>query len=321
MSRDIALLLLLLTLAQVLGIGDALRSTPPAALQQAIENTGAALCDQRRKVIALGAGFGLGAVAHAPAAAARVGTAAPPRTAVRTAAPFRLPSTVGIGTCCPCDVPADGEDVGDAVCDATYAQVRAALSAGYRFVDTASHYNNERSVGLAITDAIRDGVVSRADVLVCTKVWFEDLGFDQTIKSVTASNDRLSLGAGAGADIVLLHFPGLPGPVSSNRKRRQESWRALEQLRTDGQVRAIGVSNYVRRHMKELLSTCSIPPDVVQMEIHPFNQQPELIELCRSKGIQICGFSPLAHGDLPVLTDPTLGKIAAAYDATVPQVF
>ena len=97
--------------------------------------------------------------------------------------------------------------------------MRAALSAGYRFVDTASHYNNERSVGLAITDAIRDGVVSRADVLVCTKVWFEDLGFDQTIKSVTASNDRLSLGAGAGADIVLLHFPGLPGPVSSNRKR------------------------------------------------------------------------------------------------------
>lgn len=176
----------------------------------------------------------------------------------------------------------------------------------------------------ALSDAVAAGSVARDDVLVCTKVWFDDLGFDKTLTSVSASNARLAADAdGAGADVVLIHFPGSIDAVQSpakNKRLRQESWKALEQLRSQGRVKAIGVSNYVRRHMKELLAGCAIKPDVVQMEIHPFNQQPELVELCRSNGIQVLGFSPLAHGDLPVLTNGVLADIAAAHDKSVAQV-
>jgi len=105
-----------------------------------------------------------------------------------------------------------------------------------------------------------------------------------------------------------------------NKKLRQESWKALEKLKLEGTVKAIGVSNYVRRHMKELLSSCSVPPDIVQMEIHPLNQQTELVQLCREKGIQVVGFSPLAHGDLPILKNKVLLDIAAEHSKSAAQV-
>jgi diketogulonate reductase-like aldo/keto reductase len=280
---------------------------------------------RRRAVLTvLGTGVGAGLTRSAAAAGA------PPRARGPQDAPasFRIPMEVGLGTCCPCDVQdavvSEEEAVmgADAVCDATYQQVSEGLNAGYRFIDTATHYGNERSVGRALGDAVAAGIVSRADVLVCTKVWFDDLGYTSTLKSVAASNERLSADVG-GADVVLIHFPGPNDSVQSpakNKRLRQESWKALEQLRSEGRVKAIGVSNYVRRHMKELLAGCAVKPDVVELEIHPFNQQPELVALCRSNGIQVIGFSPLAHGDLPVLTNSLLVGIAADHGKSVPQV-
>jgi len=273
---------------------------------------------RRRAVLILSTGVGAG-LARSAAAAGAPPRARGPQVATGS---FRLPLAVGLGTCCPCDVQDAGMGEEEAVCDATYQQVSEGLDAGYRFIDTATHYRNERSVGRALGDAVAAGIVSRADVILCTKVWFDDMGYASTLKSVAASNERLSADVG-GADVVLIHFPGPNDSVQSpakNKRLRQESWKALEQLRSEGRVKAIGVSNYVRRHIKELLAGCAVKPDVVELEIHPFNQQPELVALCRSNGIQVMGFSPLAHGDLPVLTNSVLAGIAADHGRSVPQV-
>mmetsp|Transcript_32200 Transcript_32200/g.75870 ORF Transcript_32200/g.75870 Transcript_32200/m.75870 type:complete len:428 (+) Transcript_32200:142-1425(+) len=247
------------------------------------------------------------------------------------AAPFvpgqKIPLAPVLGTCCPCPVGGsvefsdEGSGAGsEGTCDETFTQVTQGIGAGYRWVDTATHYNNEKSVGLAIRQAEAGGDVKEGEVQAITKVWFEDLGYQATRSSCRASLARLgssSLGA------VLVHFPGTIDSVQSpgkNKKLRAETWRALEDLKKEGKIRYIGVSNYVRRHLKELLSTCEIRPDIAEMELHPYFQQRELVALCKENGIQVVGFSPFAHGELGVLEDTRIAKLALKHTRTPPQV-
>jgi diketogulonate reductase-like aldo/keto reductase len=194
-------------------------------------------------------------------------------------------------------------------------QVADGLRIGYRMIDTASHYENEADVA----NALQRAKVSRSDVFLITKIWFDDMG-DRAAAAIQESLARLSTDY---VDLLLMHFPGANDAVQSpgaNRKRREETWRAMEEAKARGQAKDIGVANFTRRHLKELFEYCRTPPAVLQTEIHPYFQQSKLVEFCRQSNLQIQSFSPLAHGELNLLEDKLLKSIAAKHGKTPAQV-
>ena len=185
----------------------------------------------------------------------------------------------------------------------TQNAVRTALGFGYRHFDTARIYGNESDVG----EAIRDSGISREEVFVTTKLWNSDQGYDSTIRACDASLKRLGLDF---LDLYLIHFP-----VTG---MRQESWRAMKKLHETGKCRAVGVSNFTIRHLKELLDTSDLMPAVNQVEFNPFLYQRELLDYCTSKKIQIEAYSPLTRGEK--LNHPRVAKIAAEHSKSPAQV-
>ncbi len=175
-----------------------------------------------------------------------------------------------------------------------YKSVRWALESGYRLIDTATIYDNERKVG----QALRDSGISRDEIFITTKVWNNDQGHDNTLTAFKKSLKRLDL---SHVDLYLIHWPvtGL----------RNETWKALENIYEDGKARAIGVSNFTIRHLKELLGTTSNIPVVNQVEFSPFLFQKDLLEFCNSSKIIIEAYCPLTRArklDHPLLK--TIGK-------------
>ncbi len=185
----------------------------------------------------------------------------------------------------------------------TYEAVRAALETGYRLIDTASLYGNEEDVGRAV----KDSAVPREEVFITTKLWNGDHGYDSALRAFDASLKRLGLGY---VDLYLIHFP-VPN-------LRNESWRALGKILDSGSARAIGVSNYTERHLKELLRHASIVPAVNQVEFSPFLYQRDLLEFCRKHRIQLEAYAPLTAGRR--LHDPRISAIAKRHARTNAQV-
>jgi diketogulonate reductase-like aldo/keto reductase len=185
----------------------------------------------------------------------------------------------------------------------TYEAVKAALEIGYRLVDTASFYGNEEDVGRAV----RDSAVPREEVFITTKLWNDDHGYDSVLRAFDASLKRLGLGS---IDLYLIHFP-VPN-------LRDESWRALEKILAGGRARAIGVSNYTERHLKDLLSQSSVVPAVNQVEFSPFLYQRDLLEFCRKQRIQLEAYAPLTAGRR--LDNPRITAIAKKHGRTNAQV-
>ena len=142
----------------------------------------------------------------------------------------------------------------------TVTAVESALAAGYRLIDTAAAYANEREVG----EGIRRSGVPRDEVFIETKVWISDYGYDATLHAFEKSTRKLGVDR---LDLLLLHQP-LPSAFD----RTLEAYRALEQLLGDGRVRAIGVSNFMPGHLERLLGERSIVPAVNQIEVHPYFQ-------------------------------------------------
>jgi diketogulonate reductase-like aldo/keto reductase len=182
--------------------------------------------------------------------------------------------------------------------------VRAAIEEGYRHVDTARVYGNERDVAAGIADA----GVPRAELFVTTKLWNADHGHDAALRAFDASERRL----GAAPDLYLVHWP-VPG-------LRRETWRALVRLLEEGRVRAIGVSNYTVRHLEELARESPVLPAVNQVELHPFLGQRELRAHCRAKGIQVEGYAPLVKAERGRIDHPVVVRIAKAHRKTPAQV-
>lgn len=169
--------------------------------------------------------------------------------------------------------------------------VKYALNTGYQHIDTASVYKNEKGVGQGIAQSD----VSREDVFVTSKVWNSDQGYDSTLKAFEASLDRLGLEY---LDLYLIHWP-----VS---KKYRDTWRALEKLYKEERIRAIGVSNFMKHHLEDLLKDAETVPMVNQMEFHPYLVQQELIDFCKSKNIQYESWSPFMQGklfDLDIMDD------------------
>jgi diketogulonate reductase-like aldo/keto reductase len=190
-------------------------------------------------------------------------------------------------------------DNDDKVVDA----VKYALDIGYRHIDTAAAYQNEKGVGKGIVES----PVNREDVFVTSKVWNSDQGYDSTIRAFEASVDRLGFDY---LDLYLIHWP-----VAGKYK---DTWRALEKLYKEKRIRAIGVSNFMRHHLEDLLEDAEVVPAVNQMEFHPYLVQQELIDFCDLKGIQYESWSPFLQGELFDL-EITKG-IEEKYDKTAAQV-
>lgn len=186
----------------------------------------------------------------------------------------------------------------------TERTVRMAIEAGYRSIDTAKIYGNERGVG----HAIRACGVPRDQLFITTKVWNDDIRRGTVADAFDQSLARLGLDF---VDLYLVHW-AIPGKITS-------TWREMEKLLRSGRVKAIGVSNHLRPHLDELLAAAEIVPAVNQIEFHPYLQSRALVEHCRSKKIQVEAWSPLMKAG-KLLTDPVLVQIARAHHKTVAQI-
>ena len=183
--------------------------------------------------------------------------------------------------------------------------VGIALEAGYRHVDTAEMYGNERGVG----KAIRASRLDRDDVFVTTKVWNDHQGRDATLRAFDASLDRLGLDA---VDLYLIHWP------AAANDRYVETWRTLVELRASGRARSVGVSNFQVPHLERLIAETGEVPALNQVERHPWLPQHELRAFHAQHGIVTGAWSPLGRGRL--VQDPVLTRIADAHGVSVAQV-
>jgi 2,5-diketo-D-gluconate reductase A len=188
---------------------------------------------------------------------------------------------------------------------ATADAVRHALDAGYRSIDTAALYRNERSVGSAVAES----GIPRDELFITTKVWNRDQGYDATLRAFDASIGKLGLEF---VDLYLIHWP------TPAKDRYLDTWTALEKLLADGRTRAIGVSNFEPDHLERLLAASDIVPAVNQIELHPELQQAELREFHARHGIVTEAWSPLARGAL--LDSPVLAAVAEKHGRTPAQV-
>lgn len=181
--------------------------------------------------------------------------------------------------------------------------INTAFETGYRSIDTASIYGNERGVGTAI----RTSGIARDEIFLTTKVWNEDQRRQRTRAAFEESLERLHTDY---VDLYLVHWP-VEGCF-------RQTWSELEDIYRSGRARAIGVSNFLPQHLDELLADCRICPSVNQVELHPWLVQPELREYCRSRGIQLEAWSPLMQGQ--VGDADVIVRLAAKHHRTPAQI-
>ncbi|MEU0810656.1 aldo/keto reductase [Streptomyces sp. NPDC005970] len=215
------------------------------------------------------------------------------------------------------EMPALGLGVFQTPPEETQAAVTAALELGYRHIDTAAAYRNEREVG----QAIRDSGVPRDEIFIETKIWISDYGYEETLHGFDKSAAKLGVDQ---IDLLILH-QALP----SDFDRTLAAYRALEKLLADGKVRAIGVSNFMVDHLTALLAAASVVPAVNQLEIHPYFQQRAVLDFDDQHSILNQAWSPIGgitfypgYGEnrRSVLQDPAVTAIADAHGKSPAQV-
>jgi len=199
--------------------------------------------------------------------------------------------------------------------DETQAAVEVALETGYRHIDTAAAYGNERGVG----EAVRTSKLGRAAVFLETKIWISDYGYEETLHSFGKSAGKLGVEQ---IDLLILH-QALPGAF----EKTIGAYRALEKLLADRKVRAIGVSNFMVEHLTQLLDETTVVPSVNQIEVHPYFQQREVQAFNTEHGILTQAWSPIGGITFyrdgskgSTLQDPVIGQIAAAHKKSPAQV-
>jgi diketogulonate reductase-like aldo/keto reductase len=212
------------------------------------------------------------------------------------------------------EMPALGFGVFQTPPEETTAAVAEALRVGYRLIDTAAAYGNEREVG----EGIRRSGVDRREVFIETKVWINDYGYEPTLHAFDKSAGKLGVDQ---LDLLILHQPA-PKEI----ERALDAYRGLEQLLSDGKVRAIGVSNFMPEHLGRLLGETSVVPAVNQIELHPYFQQPELQRAHAEHGIATQAWSPIggitSYRDTGKTSfeDPTLLQIGRDHGRSTAQI-
>ena len=182
--------------------------------------------------------------------------------------------------------------------------VAEALRAGYRLIDTASSYRNEEGVGRAIA---KSGI-PREEIFVTTKLWIQDSGYETTKEAFNASLKKLGLDY---IDLYLIHQPY--GDYYG-------AWRAMEELYSDGKVRAIGVSNFSSDRLADLILNNRLAPAVNQIEIHPFHQQDSEIQILKKYKVQAEAWGPFAEGKNNIFSNDILSQLASKYNKSIAQV-
>ena len=199
----------------------------------------------------------------------------------------------------------------------TAVAVETALKSGYRHIDTAAGYQNERGVG----EGLRRSGLTREEVFLETKVWVSDYGYDETLHAFEKSATKLGVSV---IDMLILHQP-----MPQHFDRTRDAYRALEQLLADGRVRAIGVSNFMPHHLDALMESATVVPAVNQVELHPYFTQPAVQAADASRGILTQAWSPIGgitfypgYGEerKSVLDDSTIQTIASKLGKSAAQV-
>jgi len=189
--------------------------------------------------------------------------------------------------------------------DTAVTAVQAALSAGYRHVDTAAVYENEGGVG----EGIRASGIARSEIFLTTKLWNADQGYDSTLKAFDASLKRLGTDY---VDLYLIHWP------APKRDQYVDTWKAFIQLQKEGRARSIGVSNFQPEHLQRLIDETGVTPVINQIELHPDFPQKENRAWHEKHRIVTESWSPLGQGAL--LENPVVAKVAAKHGRTPAQV-
>ena len=221
---------------------------------------------------------------------------------------------------------------------AVYDAVRVALEAGYRHVDCAPIYGNEAEVGRALTDSFDDGVVDRDEVWVTSKLWNDAHRPEDVRPALESTLEDLQLEA---LDLYLMHWPvalkpGVHMPESPDDFFSPDdvpltaTWEAMEALRDEGLTRHIGVSNFSVPKLRSLMASVDTMPEMNQIEMHPYLQQPDMLAFAESEGVPLTAYSPLGSIDRPdmmkaedepiLLEDPTIVEIAETHDVSPAQV-
>ena len=189
----------------------------------------------------------------------------------------------------------------------TVNAVQLAISNGYRHIDTARIYGNEKGVGKGIKLSLEEQGIKREDIFITTKLWIDSFKYEKALKAFNRSLNKLGLEY---VDLYLLHWP--------EPTYKQEAWKALEFILKENKTRSIGVSNFYQSHLDELLSGADIIPAVNQVEFSPYLYLKELKEYCDNKGIKLGAYSPLTRSKK--LNDSKLLEIARDYNKSSAQI-
>ena len=191
-----------------------------------------------------------------------------------------------------------------------------AIKAGYRHIDTAGAYGNERSVGLGVKAAIREGLIKdRSDVFITSKLWNTNRSYNKAFRGFDKSMRNLDLDY---IDLYLIHWPANKMKYKNPDEVNAVTWEALEELYEEGRVRAVGVSNFLPHHLEELKKSAKVLPMVNQVELHVGYMQKEVVEYNNNNGIITEGYSPLGTGAL--LDNEILWEMAKKYQTTVSNI-
>lgn len=219
-----------------------------------------------------------------------------------------------------------------------YEAVKIAVKAGYRHIDCAPIYGNEKEVGDALTELFEEGVVKREELWITSKLWNDAHRENQVIPALNKTLDDLQLDY---LDLFLIHWPvalkeGLHFPegpedfYSLDEVPLTETWKGMEGAQVEGLARHIGVSNFSKEKIEELYHEGTVRPEMNQIELHPFLQQSDLVEFCQENGTHVTAYSPLGSKDRPsqlkkdnepsLLEHPVIAEIAEKHNATPGQI-
>lgn len=192
----------------------------------------------------------------------------------------------------------------------TVSAVKCAIQSGWRHIDTATIYGNEKQVG----QGVRESGIARSELFITTKLQGRDRGYDSALKAFDLSLQMLGMDY---VDLYLIHWPASPFFHDDWKQLNADSWRALERLYGEGRIKAIGVSNFMPRHLNQLLKTAEIVPMVDQIEFHPGWMQKDCTDYCKEKGIAVEAWAPLIKGE--ILSNSVVAGIAASHGCTPAQ--
>lgn len=185
----------------------------------------------------------------------------------------------------------------------TEIAVKTALEMGYRSIDTASFYGNEKGVGKAIIES----EIPREEIFLTTKIWTTDMRAGRTLAAFEESLDQLQTNY---VDLYMIHWPAKGFYI--------ETWEAMQEIYQSRRAKAIGVCNCLESHLQDIITNCTIVPQVNQVEFHPQLLQPKLLKFCQENAIQLQASSPLMRGQ--IINEPTILKLAQKYNKTSAQI-